>query len=310
MAFYTITPQRRTLHGHFSRDLAPILEVESGDTVRFTTLDCGWGLEPRDGGGEPRRRFEPRDAVLDFGHALCGPVAVLGAMPGMTLEIQVGQIRTGGWGWTEAGGWDHEVNRRLGLTRDEYRLHWEIDDDRGTATNQDGRTVPLRPFMGVMGMPPAEAGVHPTSPPRPTGGNVDCKELVAGTSLFLPVAVPGGLFSTGDGHAAQGDGEASETAIECPIERCDLTLILHPQLAISTPRARTTEGWLTLGFHEDLNEATFLALDAMLDLMGEQYGMGRGEALAMAGIAVDLRVTQIVNGVKGVHAVIPDGAIR
>ena len=151
--------------------------------------------------------------------------------------------------------------------------------------------------------------MHPTSPPRPTGGNIDCKELVAGTSLFLPVAVPGGLFSTGDGHGAQGDGEASETAIECPIERCDLTFVLHPQLAISTPRARTTEAWLTLGFHEDLNEAMFLALDAMLELMGEQYGMGRGEALAMAGVAVDLRITQVVNGVKGVHAVLPDGAI-
>lgn len=104
---------------------------------------------------------------------------------------------------------------------------------------------------------------------------------MAGTSLFLPVAVPGS-FSTGDGHGAQGDGEVSETAIECPIERCDLTFI-HPELSIATPRARTYEGWLTLGFHEDLNEAMFLGLDAMLDLMGELHGMSRVEALAMAG---------------------------
>jgi len=310
LAFHVIKPERRTLHGHFSRDLAPILEVASGDTVRFTTLDCGWGLEPRDGGGEPQRTFEPRDPELDFGHALCGPVAIIGAMPGMTLEVQVGQIRTGGWGWTEAGGWDHEVNRRLGLVADAYRLHWDLDDDRETATNQHGRIVTLRPFMGVMGMPPSEPGVHPTSPPRPTGGNIDCKELVAGTSLFLPVAVPGGLFSTGDGHGAQGDGEVSETAIECPIELCDLTFILHPELAITTPRARIREGWLTLGFHADLNEAMFLALDAMLDLMGELHGMSRAEALALAGVAVDLRVTQVANGVKGVHSVLPDGAIR
>jgi acetamidase/formamidase len=309
LAFHTIEPDRRTLHGHFSRDLAPVLGVESGDMVRFTTLDCGWGLEPQPGGGEPTRTFDPRDDVLDGGHALCGPVEILGAMPGMTLEVQVGHIRTGGWGWTEAGGWDHEVNRRLGLREDTYKLHWDLDADRGVATNQHGRSVAMLPFMGVMGMPPAEAGVHRTSPPRPTGGNIDLKELVAGTSLFLPVAVPGGLFSAGDGHAAQGDGEVSETAIECPIERCDLTFILHPQLAIATPRARTTEGWLTLGFHEDLNEAMFLALDAMLDLMGEQYGMGRAEALAMAGVVVDLRVTQVVNGVKGVHAVLPHGAI-
>lgn len=164
--------------------------------------------------------------------------------------------------------------------------------------------------MGVMGMPPADPGVHRTSPPRPTGGNIDCKDLVAGTSLFLPVAVPGGLFSTGDGHGAQGDGEVSETAIECPIACCDLTFMLHPEMTITTPRARTAEGWLTLGFHEDLNEAMFVALDAMLDLMGEQYGMGRSEALAMASVVIDLRVTQVVNGVKGVHAVLPHGAIR
>lgn len=214
MAFHTIKPERRTLHGHFSSDLPPVLEIESGDTVRFTTLDCGWGLGPQDGGGEPRDTFGPRDAELDFGHALCGPVAIIGAQPEMTLEIQVGEIRTGGWGWTEAGGWDHEVNRRLGLVEDACKLHWDIDDASGTATNQHGRAVTLRPFMGVMGMPPSEPGRHPTSPPRPTGGNIDCKELGAGTSLFLPVAVARGLFSTGDGHAAQGDGEVSEAAIE------------------------------------------------------------------------------------------------
>jgi acetamidase/formamidase len=284
--------------------------VDSGDTVRFQTLDCGWGLGPNPGGGEPQRTFAPRDPVLDVGHALSGPVEIRGAMPGMALEVQIGYIRTGGWGWTEAGGWDHEVNRRLGLLADAHRLHWDLDPDRGVATTKLGRSVTMRPFMGVMGMPPAEPGVHPTSPPRPTGGNIDCKGLVAGSSLFLPVAVAGGLFSTGDGHAAQGDGEVGETAIECPIERCDLTFVIHPDLEISTPRARTAEGWMTLGFHEDLGEAMFLALDAMLDLMGAQYGMGRAEALAMASVTVDLRVTQIVNGMKGVHAVLPFGAIR
>jgi acetamidase/formamidase len=310
MAFYTIEPERRTLHGHFSRDLAPVLEIEPGDTVRFRTLDANWGLEPNDDGGRPRRKFEPRDEELDKGHALCGPVAIRGAEPGMTLEIQIGKVRTGGWGWNVGGGWDHEVNRRLGLVEEEAALRWTLDDERGTATSQHGRTVTLRPFMGVMGMPPAEPGVHPTSPPRLTGGNIDCRELAAGTSLFLPVAVPGGLFSTGDGHAAQGDGEASVTAIECPIERCDLTFVLHPELTITTPRARTAEGWLTLGFDADLDEAMYIALDAMLGLMGEQYGMDRGEALAMASVVVDLRVTQVVNGVKGVHAVLPHDAIR
>ena len=231
-------------------------------------------------------------------------------MPGQTLEIEIGEILAGSWGWTEAGGWDHEVNRRLGLVDERCQLHWNIDTGTGRATNQHGHTVALRPFMGVMGMPPAEAGTHATSPPRVTGGNIDCKELTAGTSLFLPVAVPGGLFSTGDGHAAQADGEVGETAIECPISRCDLTFVVHPELSISTPRARTANAWLTFGFHEDLNEAMLLALDAMLTLMGEQYGMARSEALAMAGIVVDLRITQVANGVKGVHAVLPHAAIH
>jgi acetamidase/formamidase len=146
-------------------------------------------------------------------------------------------------------------------------------------------------------------------PPRPTGGNIDCRELTAGSSLFLPIAVPGGLFSAGDGHAAQGDGEVAETAIECPVERADLTFLLHPALPIATPRARTAEGWLTLGFADDLDEAMFRALEAMLDLIGERYGMGRAEALAMASVAVDLRVTQVVNGTKGVHAFLRHGAI-
>jgi acetamidase/formamidase len=309
MAIHEIKPDRRTLHGHFSADLAPVLEVESGDTVRFTTLDCGWGIEANASGGEPERCFEPRDRELDRGHALCGPVAIRGAMPGMTLEVAIGAVRPGAWGWTDAGGWDHEVNRRLALVDEQCKLHWDLDATRDTATNQFGRAVRVRPFMGVMGMPPAEPGIHATAPPRSTGGNIDCKELVAGTSLFLPVAVEGGLFSTGDGHAAQGDGEVSETAIEVPIEECDLTLILHGEMRISTPRARTAEGWLTFGFHEDLDEATFRALDAMLELLGEQYGMGRAEALAMAGIVVDLRVTQVANGVKGVHALLPHGAI-
>jgi acetamidase/formamidase len=175
--------------------------------------------------------------------------------------------------------------------------------------NQHGYEVQLRPFLGVMGMPPDEPGLHSTGPPRATGGNMDCKELIAGSSLFLPIAVSGALFSTGDGHAAQGDGEVSSTAIECPMDRAVLTFILRPELHLSLPRANTPAGWLTMGFDEDLNEAMFLALEGMLDLMCEQYQFNRKEALALASIVVDLRITQIVNGVWGVHAVLPHGAI-
>lgn len=312
MAFHSIEPERRTLHGHFSAELEPILTIDSGDTVRFRTLDSGWNLEPRqsDRPNHRQRKFEPRDSQLDRGHALCGPVAVRGAQPGMTLAIHIDQVQPGSWGETFAGGWSHPVNERLGLTSQGTVLLWTLDAASMTGRNQLGHTVALRPFMGVMGMPPAEPGIHPTAPPRVTGGNIDCKELVAGSTLYLPIAVPGGLFSVGDGHGAQGDGEVSVTAIECPIERVELTFTLHSELHLSTPRAHTAEGWLTLGFHEDLNEATMIALAAMVELIEEQYSLERAQALALASVVVDLRITQIVNGVRGVHAVLPHGAIR
>ena len=147
-------------------------------------------------------------------------------------------------------------------------------------------------------------------PPRPTGGNIDCKELVAGSTLFLPIAVAGGLFSLGDGHAVQGDGEVAGPALECPMDEVRVTLALRPDLRLSMPRAHTPGGWITFGFDEDLNRATYAALNDMLDLMQELHDLDRREAVALASLVVDLRVTQVVNGVRGVHAVLPPGALR
>jgi acetamidase/formamidase len=310
MATFHIEPERRTLHGTFSRDLPPALTIDSGDTVIFRTLDAGWGLEPVTSIQGERRKFEPRDEEKDKGHALCGPVELRGAEPGMTLEVHIDEVRPGPYGFTFAGGWTSEINDRLGVSAHGTLLAWTLDPDAMEGRDQLGHTVTLRPFMGVMGMPPDEPGLHPTAPPRNTGGNIDCKELVPGTTLYLPIAVRGGLFSTGDGHAAQGDGESATTAIECPMERAAMTLVLNEAMRIHTPRARTSEGWLTFGFDRDLNEATAIALEAMLELMMEQLGVERLEALALASAVVDLRVTQIVNGVKGVHAVLPHGAVR
>ncbi len=312
MAFHQIELNRAALHGHFSRELPPVLIIQSGDTVRFQTLDAGWGLEQYHADSQAERAlFVPRDPEADNGHALCGPVFVEGAEPGMTLEVRIDAVRPGAWGWTLAGGWDSLPNRRLGVADLPQVVHrWALDPDAMTGTNQYGHEVSLRPFMGVMGMPPDVPGRQPTPPPRITGGNMDCKELVAGSRLFLPIAVLGGLFSTGDGHAAQGDGEVSTIAIECPMEQVDLTFILHPDFSLTTPRAETPAGWLTLGFNKDLDEAMFQALNAMLDLMMTRYALPRQDALALASVAVDLRVTQIVNGVCGVHAVLPHGAIR
>jgi acetamidase/formamidase len=192
----------------------------------------------------------------------------------------------------------------------EHMMTWTLDADSMTGRNQYGHIVKLRPFMGVMGMPPDEAGLHETGPPRRCGGNLDCKELVAGSTLYLPISVPGALFSVGDGHALQGDGEVCGTAIECPMERVSLTFRLRDDLHLTTPRADTPAGRLSMGLHEDLNDAMAIALNDMLSFTQEEYSLSRSDALALASLVVDLRITQIVNGVRGVHALLPHGAIR
>jgi len=304
MVTYSIEPNENTLHGFFSRDLSPVLTIDSGDTVHFKTIDAEWGLENYSvtlvdpDVGPPPRKTADTNIVGPMGHALCGPIYVRGAEPGMTLAIHIESIQPGKWGWTIGG-----------KTLEGQVFHlWELDPDQLRGRNHLGHQVALHPFMGVMGMPPAEPGQHSTNPPRLTGGNIDCKELVAGTILYLPIAVTGGLFSTGDGHAAQGDGEVSRTAIECPMEDAELTFHLHPNLTIPSPRAYTSTCWLTFGFDESLNIAARTALDAMLDLMVEQRGVTRPDALALASVVVDLRITQIANKVFGVHAILPHDA--
>ena len=302
MALQLLEPDLRTLHGHWSREFAPVLTIDPGDTVRFRTLEAGWRLSP-DG-----RRFEPRPA--NAGHALTGPVFVRGAEPGMALAVRVDRLRTCGWGWNGAGGGDYGINRLLGLVEPpEVQMRWTLNPDALTGTNQFGHSVRLRPFLGVMGVSPAEPGIHSTTPPRVNGGNIDCKELVEGSTLYLPVLAPGTLFSCGDGHAAQGDGEVSCLAIECGMDVAELTFDLVPDLHLTAPRANTPAGWVTFGFSEDLNEAMLQALNGMLDLMGELHGLDQKTALALASVVVDLRVTQVVNQVRGVHAVLPHGAV-
>lgn len=312
MTIHSIEPERATLHGTFSREYPPVLTIEPGDTVRFRTLDSGWHLRPfvtnRD---EQECKFQPRVEERDYGHALCGPVAIRGAQPGMALEIQINGIQPGSWGWTIGGCVQNALNKRLGISGECELLNWTLDAETMTGRDQHGHTLVLQPFMGIMGMPPDEPGWHSTIPPRFCGGNMDCKELVAGSTLYLPISVPGALFSTGDGHAVQADGEVSGVAIECPMERVDLTFNLRDDISITMPCAHTPTGWVTLAFHEDLHEASLMALEGMLDLMAEQFSLPRAQALALASLVVDLRITQIVNGgMLGVHAFLPHGAIR
>jgi acetamidase/formamidase len=164
--------------------------------------------------------------------------------------------------------------------------------------------------MGVLGMPPAEPGEHSTIPPRWHGGNLDCRELVAGSTLYLPIPVEGALFSVGDGHAAQGDGEVSGTAIECPMERVDLTFEVVDDVPVAAPMAETPAGTITMGLGETVDDAMYQALDGMFDELGRRYGLTRPDAIALASVVVDLRVTQIVNQTVGAHAVLPRDAVR
>jgi acetamidase/formamidase len=299
--------ERRTLHGHFSPGLRPVLEIDSGDAVVFSTLDSGWRLE----GGPQARTFEPRDPQLDAGHALVGPIAVRGARAGGTLAVRIDALRVGRFGLTVAGGWSTPLNDRLGVAHGKrVALHWSLDADAGIGRDQHGRSVELRPFLGVIGMPPPEPGVHPTAPPRRFGGNIDCTELVAGTTLYLPISVDRALLSAGDGHARQGDGEVSQLAVECPLEHVQLTISIVNGLELANPVARTSDAWVAFGFDEDVDEAAAQAIDGILELMRREHGLERRDALALASVVVDLRITQLVNGVRGVHAVLRDDAVH
>jgi acetamidase/formamidase len=184
---------------------------------------------------------------------------------------------------------------------------WRLEGD--TWVSERGARVAAAPFLGVIGLPPDEPGLHSTIPPRRFGGNIDCRLLVAGTTLYLPIAVDGALVLAGDGHGAQGDGEVSGTAIECPIERAQLTFEVS-DLDLRMPIARTADAWLAFGFDEDLDVAAELATETMLDLMERELGLDRAHALALASVGVDLCVTQVVNRAKGVHAVLRDDALR
>ena len=281
---HEIPLERPTLHGHFSRDLPSILTVNAGDAVAFACPNAGWRLDSGD-------EFEPRDEHLDAGHALVGPIDIRGAEQGKTLVVHIDEVRPGTFGET----WAHGT-----------QVKWALGGD--TAVDRHGTRVALAPFLGVIGMPPDEQGIHSTGPPRRSGGNIDCKELVGGTTLYLPISVDGAHLSAGDGHGAQGDGEVSGTAIECFVERAQLTLDLS-DLELRTPIARTSDSWIAFGFSEDLDVAAEEATATMLDLMERELELDRSYALALASVVVDLRVTQIVNGVKGVHAVLRDGAV-
>lgn len=261
--------------GFFSHEYEPVVSVEPGEPVRFECLNAGWRWDRREAWPHPE----------GCGHALHGPIEVRGAKAGQTLLVHVDEVVPRSWGGTFANG---------------ELFVWELD---GEMWRLGSHAVRASPFLGVIGMPPPESGLHSTIPPRRFGGNIDCKLLVAGTTLHLPIPVDGAFVFAGDGHGAQGDGEVSGTAIECPLERVQLRFELA-DVELRSPIARTADAWLAFGFDRDLDVAAEQATETMLDLIERELGIDRNEALALASVSVDLHVTQVVNEVKGVHAIL------
>lgn len=306
MATHHLESTRETATDFFSRDTPPVLTVNPGDRLVVHSLDAWGHLErPRFPGEERPTLFPERR-----GHCLCGPVSVRGAQPGLTLAVTFVELRPDAWGWTAAGTRDTLINRRLGIpASDASWLLWDLDADRLVGTNNRSHQVRLAPFLGVIGMPPQQPGPHSTIPPRAVGGgNIDCRALVAGSTLYLPITVPGALLCVGDGHAAQGDGEVSGTAIECGMTTT-MDIDLVTQAPLGSIHATTPDGRITFGFDENLNEAMLSALEAMVSWMEALFLLGRAEALALASSTVDLRITQVANHVWGVHAVLPNQSV-
>ena len=300
----TIHVTRERYHLAWDPAIPPIETVPSGSVVSFDMLDASCGQLTADS--------SPEDLVkLDFSRVdqVNGPIAVEGAEAGDTLEVELLEFEPADWGWTAS-------IPGFGLLAEDfpqpiYRVT-PVPAGSPDAEFLPGIRIPVSPFCGEVGVAPA-MGPRSTIPPDLHGGNMDTRHLTAGARLFLPVFARGALLSMGDGHAAQGDGEVSGTAIECPVERADLTLDLLPDLfgrPLTTPVADTPAGWVAMGLGDDLDEAAADALDAMLGLLGALRGIGRSEAAALASVVVGLRITQVANRVFGVHALLPHGAVE
>ena len=301
---HTLNPSPETVHwGYFDAAIPPKLTIESGDTVTIDTVSGG-----RRELGDDLSRLTPVHREIaekvtqgPGPHILTGPIAVRGAQPGHTLEVKIQALElTVDWGWN--------IIRPLRgtLPEDFPRLRRTViplDRTKMTATLPWGSVIPLRPFFGIMDTAPRpEYGLCSSVEPREFGGNIDCKEFVPGTSLFLPIFVPGANFSTGDGHAVQGDGEVCLTALETCL-RGTLEFHLHA-MRLAFPRAITPTHYITMGFDPDLDDAARQALRDMIAWLVQLKGWSPEEAYVFCSLACDLHVTQLVDGNKGIHAMV------
>lgn len=285
------------VHYEWNNALPPRLEIEPGDTVVFDTRDASDGY------------YTPASTAADVagrgpfrGHPLTGPVRVTGARPGDALLVHVVDVKpAAAWGWTH-------VRPGRGLLPVEdfpepFLQIWDLSDGTHARTGR-GIAVPLAPFAGVMGVALDEPGAHSTVPPRKNGGNMDIRQLTAGSTLCLPVWVDGALFSVGDAHAAQGDGEVCVTAVEIAA-RVTLRFDLAPGRGPREPQFRTAAlptgagdrgpHFVTTAHGPDLHEAARGAIRAMIDHLVHERGLGRAEAYVLCSVAVDLRISEIVD---------------
>jgi len=320
-----LTPENSTI-GNFPAQKAPILTIKSGETVR---IDTGGGAGWRNPAVDPAQWLKQNNipatvadtaiketiAVLDRtvryadianGHLIVGPIAIEGAMPGDSIEVRILSVQPRiPYGTTGRGPGRGLKQLPEGQEKPPSKVT-VFDLKRNVGLFGPGVEVPLGPFMGVMALlpPDADGPNRRSGPPGVFAGNLDLKELTTGSTLYIPVFHPGGLFFTGDAHAAQGDGEITGTAIETA-NTVVLTFILHKGKTLKAPRAETPTHYIAIGLDPDLDTAMQMAADETVDLLKDLQGMDMFSSLPLASMAIDYRITQIVDGTKGVHAMIP-----
>jgi len=299
--------------GYYSAKAKPVLTVHSGDVVRMQTLSTCGDNERLESEGVAAADIPPYNATIykevtdkgPGGHILTGPVAIAEAEPGDVLEVQILKIdidttfACNGFG----------VGR--GFLPDDFpygrRKIIPLDREKMIGHFAPGIDIPLHPFFGSMGdAPPESAGRYNSAPPWMHGGNMDNKELVAGTTLFLPVHAAGALFEAGDGHAGQGNGEVDITALETFLTGT-FRFIVHKDQHLLWPRAETPTSYISMGFSADLKTATEMAVRNMIDFLVAEKHLSRDDAYMLTSVAVDVDITQLVDGNVGVHAICPKG---
>jgi acetamidase/formamidase len=300
-------------YGHYWADMKPALTISSGDIIDVDTLLTNTPSRLEQSGVPAADVQASLRAIVDQvkdrgpgGHILTGPVFVNGAQPGDALEVKILSIDLPiAYGYNGCSGYVRE-NCQQGRGQTIIQL----DRKNMTATFLPGVVIPLRPFFGSMGVAPAaEVGRVSSNPPSTHAGNLDLKDLVAGTTLFIPVHVPGALFEVGDGHAAQGDGEVDQTAIETSL-RGKLRLTVRKGMKLAWPRAETNTHYISIGTDVDLRIATRVAIQEMVDFLASTKKMDKHQAYQLTSLAGDVAITQLVDGTMGVHVKMPKSIFK